>query len=178
MSNTQKSGVVFIDNSGECRDVLTQLSKSALRASGKVVRKILRENIPKRTGRFKNHIGTWAFIDRQTGQPTLQVGFYGWQQVKKHHKEPSHLSPWWVEFGTQPHEVKVKSAKVMAYDDNVYGKKVMLKGRPAQHILRNAVFDNIDKIRAVQVEYLKEMNKTLEQAGAKCYFGEDVDEHE
>ena len=178
MPKTQKPGVVFVDKSGECKEVLTQLSKTALRASGKVVRKILRENVPKRTGRFKNHIGTWAFIDKQTGQPTLQVGFYGWQSVKKHHKEPSHLSPWWVEYGTKPHEVKVKNAKVMAYEDNVYGKTVMLKGRPAQHVLRNTVYDNVDKIRAVQVEYLKEMNKALEQAGAKCYFGEDVDEYE
>lgn len=54
------------------------LSKIALRASGKVVRKYLRSVVPIRSKRFKNHIGTWAMVDYSMRQPQLQVGFYSW----------------------------------------------------------------------------------------------------
>ena len=98
---TPKSTVTFVNTSSEVKKTIEGLSKTALRSSAKVVRKFLKKNIPVRSRRFKNHIGTWVMINQQTGQPTLQVGFYSWQKVKKRGALPSHASPWWVEFGTK-----------------------------------------------------------------------------
>ena len=81
-----KYNVTFVNKSDEVKKAIVGLSKTALRASGKVVRKYLRDNVPLRSKRFKNHIGTWVMINYSTGQPTLQVGFYSWQKVRKKRK--------------------------------------------------------------------------------------------
>lgn len=87
-----KYNVTFVNKSDEVKKAIVGLSKTALRASGKVVRKYLRDNVPLRSKRFKNHIGTWVMINYSTGQPTLQVGFYSWQKVRKKGKQPSHAA--------------------------------------------------------------------------------------
>lgn len=165
--------VVFIDTSAEAKKTMANLSKSALRESGKVVRKVLRNTVPVRSKRFKNHIASWVFIDRKTGQPQMQIGFYSWQRVKSKHKLPSHASPHWIEEGTKPHTITAKNARVMRYSENIYGQRVNHPGQPGTHVLRNAVYQNIDAIRAAQEEYLKELNKELAAAGAKIYNGEE-----
>ena len=167
-----KSEVTFINTSKETKKLLADLSKSALRESGKEIRKILRENIPVRSSRFKNHIGTWARIDRSTGQPELQVGFYGWQKVREKNKIPSHASPHWVEHGTKPHAITSKSGKAMGIG-GVFGFHVNHPGQKGTNVLRNSVHDNIDLIRAVQETYLAELTKSLEAAGAKVHDGEE-----
>ncbi len=159
--------VKFIDTSPEVISTLKELSKSALGAAGKVIRKHLRENLPVHSNRLKNHIGTWKRIDKKTGQPRLEIGFYSWQTVKRKKKIPSHASPHWIEFGTTPHQIQPRNAKVLAYNDIMYGQKVQHPGTRATHILRNTVQNNIAEIRAAQEEYLKEINKTLEQARLK-----------
>ena len=78
-----KYNVTFVNKSDEVKKAIVGLSKTALRASGKVVRKYLRDNVPLRSKRFKNHIGTWVMINYSTGQPTLQVGFYSWQGAQE-----------------------------------------------------------------------------------------------
>lgn len=78
-----KSNVTFINTSPEVKKTLVDLSKTALRASAKVIRKKLRDELPTRSKRLKNHIGSWAMINYKTGQPTLQIGFYSWQKVRK-----------------------------------------------------------------------------------------------
>ena len=179
-----KSTVTFVNTSKEVKKTMVGLSKTALRASGKVVRKKLRENIPVRSNRFKNHIGTWAMINYQTGQPQLQIGFYGWQRVRKKGKVPSNANPHWVEFGTSPiggkkkqrKPIVAKNAKVLAYDNIIYGRSVTHPGTAGTNVLRNTVHDNIEEIRKAQAEYLAELSKTLEEAGAKVYTGEDTDE--
>ncbi len=169
----KKSEVTFVSMSTEAKKTMAGLSKTALRASGKVVRKILRNNIPIRSKRFKNHIGTWAYIDRNTGQPQLQVGFYSWQRVKSKGKLPSHASPHWIESGTATHQINPKNASSMGYNGNFYGRLVQHPGQRGTNVLRNSVYDNIDEIRAAQTEYLKELNNTLEQAGVKVFEGEE-----
>ena len=74
MKMSKKSEVVFVDTSPEVKKVMAGLAKSALRASGKVVRKHIRDDVPLRTKRIKNHIASWVFIDRKTGQPQMQIG--------------------------------------------------------------------------------------------------------
>lgn len=62
-----KYNVTFVNKSDEVKKAIVGLSKTALRASGKVVRKYLRDNVPLRSKRFKNHIGTWVMINYSTG---------------------------------------------------------------------------------------------------------------
>jgi len=176
MAKKTSSTVTFIDTSKEVKKTMQGLSKTALRESGKVVRKLLREKIASsglvHSNRFKNHIGTWAFIDRQTGQPQLQVGLYSHAKVIKKGKKASHASPHWIEFGTQPHKID-SDGHYMRYEDNVYGFSVQHPGQKATHLLRDTVQNNIDEIRKAQGEFLALLNKTLEEAGAKIYEGEE-----
>ena len=142
-------------------------AKPALRASGKVIRKHIRDDVPLRTKRIKNHIASWVFIDRKTGQPQMQIGFYGWQKVKKRGKQPSHSSPWWIEEGTKPH--LIHSSKTM-YDKSTatkYGHNVNHPGQAATHVLRNSIYNNISEIRAAQEEYLKLLSEEIEKAKSK-----------
>ncbi len=170
------SSVTFIDTSAEAKKTMQGLSKTALRESGKVVRKLLREKIASsglvHSNRFKNHIGSWAFIDRQTGQPQLQIGFYSHARVLKKGKKASHASPHWIEFGTKPHTITSKG-HFMHYGDSNFGNKVNHPGQKATHLLRDTVQNNIKEIRKAQEEHLALLNKTLEEAGAKIYEGEE-----
>jgi len=176
---SSKSTVTFIDTSAEAKKTMQGLSKTALRASGKVVRKLIRDKITSsglvHTKRFKNHIGTWAFIDKATGQPQLQVGFYSHAKVVKKGKKASNASPHWIEFGTKPHTEpgSGKSGHLMIYGENFFGKSVQHPGQKATHLLRDTVQNNIKEIKEAQTEYLALLNKTLEEAGAKIYEGEE-----
>lgn len=174
MANT--SNIKFVNTSKEAKNTMAGLAKSALRASGKAVRKYLRENIPMRSKRFKNHIASWVFIDKQTGQPQMQIGFYGWQRVKKRGKLPSHANPHWIEFGTKAHQIVPKNAKALGYADDFFGSGVHHPGTKATNVLRNTVYDHIDDIKAAQTEYLAELNKTLEAASGKIYNGEEEED--
>lgn len=176
---TAKAKITFIDTSKEAKKTMQGLSKTALREAGKVIRKLIRANIVSdglvHSNRFKNHIGTWAFIDRETGQPQLQVGFYSHAKVMKKGKKASRASPHWIEFGTKPHTITSKG-HYMAYDGNVYGYVVKHPGQKATHLLRDTVQNNIKEIRTAQEKYLAELNKTLEAAGAKVYEGEEEED--
>ena len=175
MANKASSSVTFIDTSKEAKKTMQGLSKTALRESGKVVRKLLREKIASsglvHSNRFKNHIGTWAFIDRTTGQPQLQIGFYSRARVIKKGKKASQASPHWIEFGTKSHPIS--SDRFMRYEDNAFGFHVQHPGQAATHLLRDTVQNNIAEIRKAQEEYLALLNDELEKAGAKIHEGEE-----
>ena len=164
--------VTLVDTSKEVKKAIEKLSKEALGASAKVIRKELRKDLPVYTKRFKNHIASWKFIDRKTGQPTLHIGFYSWQKVKKKGKLPSHASPWWIEFGTNPHIIQPKNAKIMWYQ-NSFGTLVKHPGQKAQHLLRNTIQNNIDNIRAAQEQYLDEISRIMDIEDLKIKDTED-----
>ena len=172
--------VTFNDYSYEVKKTIIGLEKTALRASGKVIRKFLRENIPLRSKRFKNHIGTWVMINRETGIPTLQVGFYSWQRVKSKGKLPSHASPHWIENGVKPHIMPGKKGhyerRFMRYEDMIFGFKVNHPGTRATNVLRNTVQDHITDIRAAQAEYLQEISDTIERAQKHIDNGEEFED--
>ena len=176
MAKKATSSVTFVDTSTEAKKTMQGLSKTALRESGKVVRKLIRSKIASsglvHSNRFKNHIGTQVFIDRQTGQPQLRVGFYTRAKVLKNGKKASRASPHWIEFGTKSHEI-TSDGHFMRYEDNIYGFNVQHPGQKATHLLRDTVQNNIAEIRKAQEEYLALLNKTLEEAGAKIYEGEE-----
>lgn len=173
-----KYNVTFVDKHDEVKKTLVGLSKTALRASGKVIRKYLRENIPVRSKRFKNHIGTWVMINYSTGQPTLQVGFYSWQKVKSKGKLPSNANPWWIERGTKAHIMPKpeKQGRFMRYDDMIFGYKVNHPGTRATNVLRDTVQNHISDIREAQEQYLAEISKTLEEAGMKVDAGDEFED--
>lgn len=167
------SSTKFIDTSKEVKDTMVKLSKSALRAGGKVAGKVLKEETKKYTGRLAKQIGYWARIDKQTGQPELQLGYYSKSRAKKKGKSVSHANPSWLEFGTNPHIISVNSAKTLTDGTIDYGKSVQHPGVRGEATLRNSVFDNIDAIREAQEEYLSELNKTIEEAGGKIEESEE-----
>lgn len=179
MANKNNYNITFVDKSSDVKKAIVGLSKTALRASGKVIRKHLRDNIPIRSKRFKNHIGTWVMINYATGQPTLQVGFYSWQRVRKKGKMPSSASPWWIERGVKPHIMpgSKKQGHFMKYEDNIYGYRVQHPGtKPGTNVLRDTVQNNITEIRKAQEEYLKEITNTLEAAGLKIDQGDEFED--
>ena len=174
-----KAEITFIDTSKEAKETMQGLSKTALREAGKVIRKKIRETIQTtglvHSNRFKNHVASWVRINNKTGQPIMDVGFRSRAYLIKKHKQASHTSPHWIEFGTKPHTITSKG-HYMAYEDNVYGYVVKHPGQKATHLLRDTVQNNIKEIRAAQEQYLAELNKTLEAAGAKVYEGEEEED--
>lgn len=164
----------MVDTSHEVKVAIEKLSKEALGASAKIIRKKLRQDAPIRTKRFKNHIASWKFIDRRTGQPTLHIGFYSWQKTRKKGKKPSHASPWWIEFGTKPHTISAKNAKQMWWQHQ-FGLVVNHPGQKESHLLRNTIQDNIDEIKGVQEKYLKKINDIMDIEKLKI---EETDEEE
>lgn len=173
-----KYNVTFVDKHDEVKKTLVGLSKTALRASGKVIRKYLRENVPLRSKRFKNHIGTWVMINYSTGQPTLQVGFYSWQRVKAKGKLPSNANPWWIERGTKAHIMPKgdKRGHFMRYEDMIFGFNANHPGQRATNVLRDTVQNHISDIREAQEEYLAAISDTLEAAGMKVDKGDEFED--
>ena len=183
----KKSEVIFVNTSPEVKKTMVGLAKSALRASGKVIRKHVRDDVPMRTKHIKNHIASWVFVDRDTGQPKMQIGFYGWQKVKRRGKQPSHSSPWWIESGTKPHIIRAKHpirdmtihGFQSMYDKSTgtnYGLRVNHPGQQATNVLRNSVYNNIEEIRAAQEEYLALLSGEIEKAAGKALDGEAEDD--
>lgn len=180
---SKKTYVTFVDTSPKVKKTMAGLAKSALRASGKVIRKHVRDDVPMRTKNIKNHIASWVFIDYKTGQPQMQVGFYGWQKVKKRGKKPSHSSPWWIEQGTKPHIIRAKhftkyglQIMIDKSTGTKYGYEVNHPGQAATNVLRNSVYNNIEEIRAAQEEYLQLLNEEIEKASGKVFDGEAEDD--
>lgn len=173
MSNND---IQFIDTSKEVKNAMVKLSKSALRASAKVAGKAIRENTQKYTGKLSKQVGYWAKINRDTGQPELQIGYYSKRQAKKKGKSPSYANPAWSEFGVNPHIISIKKANTLSNGAINFGKSVSHPGLRGQSILRNSVFNNIDEIKAAQKEFLSELNKTLEVARGKIVEGEGVED--
>ena len=107
----------------------------------------------------------------------MDIGFRSRAYLMKKHKKPSHASPHWIEFGTNAHTIDSrKSGHYMAYEDNVFGYVVHHPGQRGTHLLRDTVQNNIKEIRAAQEQFLAELNKTLEAAGAKVYKGEEEED--
>lgn len=157
----KNNDIVFIDTSKEVKDTLVKLSKSALRASGKVIGKKLKDKTKKYTGNLSNQIGYWARLDRKTGQPFMDVGYYSKDRMRRKSKKPSHSNPAWNEFGIKAHTISIKKARSLSDGRINYGVTVQHPGLPAQNTLKNVVVSNIQEIVGAQEKYLKELNKQI-----------------
>lgn len=157
----KNNDTVFIDTSKEVKDTLVKLSKSALRASGKIIGKKLKDKTKKYTGNLSNQIGYWARLDRKTGQPFMDVGYYSKDRMRRKGKQPSHSNPAWAEFGVKAHAISIKKARSLSDGQINYGVTVQHPGLPAQNTLKNVVVSNIQEIVGAQEKYLKELNKQI-----------------
>lgn len=165
--------VVFNDTSKEVIDALKKLSKTGMRKAGKTVGKKIKENTKVRTAKLQSSVGYWAKIDRQTGQPELQIGYFSKANMKRKGKKVPFANPNWIEFGTKPHIITagIRSSrgkvlyqtgkKILTDGTTSYGKSAYNKGMQGKNTLRNTVYDNISEIKSIQEETLKLLNQEV-----------------
>ena len=147
------SEVKYISESKETIKVMRGLALSALAEAAKTIRKELKKATPSRAGNLRKTIASWKFIGKQDGIPQLQIGFRGAEGARKYHKKPA-FGAHWLEFGTEASH----------------------PGTKGTHLLRDTVYNNIEKIRAAEEKYLSELTKTLEAAKQKADESEEVEE--
>lgn len=156
--------IEFIDTSQECIGLMTKYAKEGLKAGGKIVTKILKEDLKTNhhhTGGLAKAVVAWAKIDNKTGQPYMQVGYRSRSQMKKRGIK-YFVNPYWLEFGVTPHQVSTKQFKKTGKSTymlhNHLGQKFgFIANHPGvtnKNLLRNTVYNNIKEIREAQVESL------------------------
>lgn len=181
---SSNSNVEFIDTSKECYKQMVNLSKNALKAGGKVVTKILRENILVRTGGLKKSITAWAKINRKTGNPYMDIGYRSREQMRKRGVK-FFVNPAWFEFGTKPHTIMTRDLKYQGKSSykltnsdtgTQFGVIVQHPGMRNKNFLRNTVYDNIDAIKEAQEEYLGQLTDIMISNGANITINEEDEE--
>lgn len=167
------SEIKFIDTSSDCKKQMVNLSKKALKEGGKVVTKIVKENVPSRTGATKKSVTAWAKVDRTTGQPYMEIGYRSRSQMRKRGIK-FFANPCWFEFGVRPHIIMTKEYKEKGYSSyelegngRKYGYIVKHPGLSGKNLLRNTVENNIKEIQAAQEEYLGQLTDLMIAEGAK-----------
>lgn len=167
--------VEFIDTSKECINLMTKYAKDGLRAGGKVVTKILRQDIKSnhyKTGGFYKSVNATASIDKKTGQPFLKVGYLSRADMAKKGIK-YFVNPYWFEYGVKTHQIQTKALKIYGkstyelHDDKgrKYGVIVQHPGKTGNNFLRNTVFNNIKEIREAQNEFLQKINDVKVEQG-------------
>jgi len=91
VTKTTKEGVQFTSSVERVEYTIHELTRAALRDSGKYIAKLARAKIKKRTGRLTKNLQ--YFVKSKTPQPELQIGFkpggfYGIFQELGSEKEP------------------------------------------------------------------------------------------
>lgn len=73
--------VKFTDNKKQVKDTMVRLEKKALQESAKILRKLIKKNVPVHNGVLKKNVGTWV---RRRGQNVwLQAGVYNKKRADK-----------------------------------------------------------------------------------------------
>lgn len=175
--------ILFVDTSKECIDLLRKYAKEGLKSSGKIITKILKNDIKSnhyRTGGLYKSIVAWAKINYKTGQPYMEVGYRSKAQMKKRGIK-YYVNPWWFEQGINPHTIATKeyvNTGKSSYElqDNrgfKFGVIVKNPGRRGKNLLRNTVYNNIKEIREAQVEALKKIDDLKVEKGFNVDLGGD-----
>lgn len=130
------AGVQYISRAEDTKRVMAELERAALKEVAKFLRKEIKNRVPVDQGILKKNVGSWVKTLKKEmkgvpkGTPVLQVGTYTRARAKKKgytYAYHTHL----IEFGT----IKTK----------------------AQPFLRPAVMENIDQIRIIQGQFIKEI---------------------
>lgn len=120
--------------------------RSALRQGANVIRDEARSNVPVKTGALKKSIKVSTRARRGQVTATLKAGgkdaFY------------AHM----VEYGTAPHDIAVKSKKVLVFEDGGKATRARHPGISPKPFMRPAVDDKADE--AVQA-VANQVRKTL-----------------
>ena len=159
------SEIKYISESKETIKVMRGLALSALGEVAKTIRNDLKKATPSRAGNLRKTIASWKFIGKQDGIPQLQIGFRGAEGARKYHKKPA-FGAHWLEFGSGVHQIHAREG----------GTEASHPGTKGTHLLRDTVYNNIEKIRAAEEKYLSELTKTLEAAKQKADESEGVEE--
>lgn len=177
MNNTK-----FIDTSSEVKKEMVNLSKKALKEGGKVVTKILKDEVPLRTGATKKSITAWAKVDRATGQPYMEIGYRSRSQMRKRGIK-FFPNPTWIEFGIRPHTIMTKEYKEKGYSSyelegngRKFGYIVKHPGMGGKNLLRNTVENNIKEIQAAQSEQLGKLTNLMISEGASIEINMEDEE--
>nr|DAL10371.1 MAG TPA_asm: hypothetical protein [Caudoviricetes sp.] len=175
--------IEFIDTSKECIDLMKKYAKEGLKESGKVITKIIKDDIKEnhyKTGGLYKSIVAWAKIDYKTGQPYMELGYRSRAQMKKRGIK-YYVNPWWLEFGFNSHTIMTKefnSSKKLSYElhdnmGNKFGFIVQHPGKTGKNLLRNTVYNNIKEIRESQIESLSKINDIKITNGLMIDLGGD-----
>lgn len=178
-----ENSVRFVDTSKECIDLMKKYAKEGLKASGKVITKILKNDIKSnhyKTGGLYKSIVAWAKINYKTGQPYMEVGYRSRAQMKKRGVK-YYVNPWWFETGIKPHTIATKQfvdTGKTSYElhDNrgvKFGIIVRHPGRTGKNLLRNTVYNNVKEIRQAQIESLKKIDDIKVEKGLFIDLGGD-----
>jgi HK97 gp10 family phage protein len=139
--------VTYESNADEAKKAIRLLEKKALREAAKFLRKLIKQNVPVDEGILKKNVGSWV-RGKAKENPVLQIGVYDRKRAKKKgytYAFHAHL----VQFGT---------AKT-----------------PGTDYLRGPVFNNIDEIRNLQAELLREI-EDIKANGLPVVEDEEADD--
>ena len=75
--------VEFKDTSDSAKNGILEQQKQALRASGKLLKKVVRDAAPEDTGNLKKNIATWVRVNKKTGETKLEIGVYDRARAEK-----------------------------------------------------------------------------------------------
>lgn len=178
-----ENSVKFVDTSKECIDLMKKYAKEGLKASGKVITKILKNDIKSnhyKTGGLYKSIVAWSKINYKTGQPYMEVGYRSRAQMKKRGVK-YYVNPWWFETGIKPHTIATKQfvdtgkSSYELHDNRgvKFGIIVQHPGRTGKNLLRNTVYNNVKEIRQAQIESLKKIDDIKVEKGLFIDLGGD-----
>ena len=174
--------IKFVDTSKECIKMMKKLTKKGLMNAGKLVKKTLKEKIPRKTGSLQASVRARVEFDKSSGIPTLMTGYSNSRQMqKKGYKH--YVNPYWFEFGIKPHTIQTKESakggkltyKLRDSKGIEYGYIVDHPGMTNKNFLRNTVYDNIDEIQKALKEGLQELDDYQITQGMKIDDEEDED---
>lgn len=150
--------------------------------AGRLVRKTLKEKLPKKTGSLQASVRARVEFDKSSGIPTLMTGYSNSCQMRK--KGYKHyVNPYWFEFGTKPHTIQTKELtngnkltyKLQDSKGIEYGYIINHPGMTNKNFLRNTVYDNIDEIYNAMKNGLQELDNYQISQGIKIDDEEDED---
>ena len=122
----------FVSYNDDVKKQMMDLETKALRESAKVLRKIVKANVPVDEGNLKKSIGTWVKKNRKTGEVSLQIGVYDKRRALKKglsYVYYAHI----IEFGSS-----------------------QMRAKP---FLKPTVLNNIEALRNAQADYLSQITR-------------------
>jgi HK97 gp10 family phage protein len=136
----------YQSNAKEVKKAIRKLEKKALRETAKFLRKEIKKTVPKDEGVLRKNVGSWV-KGKSTEEPVLQIGVY--DRTRARNKG--------YPYAYHAHLVQWGTVKMGATD-----------------YMRAPVFNNIDKIRQIQEEFIRQITD-LQENGLPEVEDEETD---